>query len=434
MSLSQTVAKNTGVQVLGRMAVILFSLLTTALLTRLLGATGYGSYVFVIALVMFFVTIADWGTGMIFVREAAKKLAEEKKIYGNAFVFRFCFALFLFLVVDLLAFSPWFLPLKTPLLIASVLIVLITLKTTTHIIFQTKMRFEYMALADAVGSFVFLVMISFFAFAGGRFFSLALVVFLFVLANIVSLCFSLFWAGKLSKIQIKPERKLINFILGEAVPTGALLMVFSVYNRLDIFLLQAFKGAEAVGVYGLAYKVHDNLILGAAYLASALFPVLSSLTSGKTWQKNFLLIYRRAFDVLLVGGGLVAGIVFLCAPLIISLIGGANFTESALILRFLVFATFFAYLNHLTGYSLIVLGKQRVSLMIAVLALFFNLSLNLFFIPRFSFYGAAVVTVATESLVFFLTSFYLLRKFSLFPIFTSPQTISELIKKRGKIF
>jgi len=84
-----------------------------------------------------------------------------------------------------------------------------------------------------------------------------------------------------------------------------------------------------------------------------------------------------------------------------------------LVLRILVFATFIAYFNHLTGYSLIALGKQKVSLIVAIIALVWNVSLNLIFIPRYSYLAAAAITIATEGLVLILTSVYLARKFNL---------------------
>ena len=434
MSLFPEVAKNTLAQGLGRAGVVLITIFTTAALTRILGVSSYGAYVFVIALLMLFVSIADWGTTLIFVRESVKNKGAEEKFYGNAFIFRSLLAMGTLVLINFLALFPIFLPLSFPIKIASVLLILISLKTTCHVIFQTKSKFEYMALIDVVISLTFLALLGLVFILFGLVPTLSGILLAFVIANLLGTIVAFSLALSLAKINFKFNRAIMKKIALEAIPTGALLLIFSIYNRLDIFLLQILRGSEPVGIYGLAYKVHDNLILGSAYLAAALFPVISSLVAKPGFQNELRTIYRKIFDILLITGLFVLISVFFLAPIIILIIGGVEFEQSVLALRILVFGTFLAYFNHLTGYTLVALGKQRVSLMVAVIALVWNLSLNLILIPRYSYVAAAVVTITTEGLVLVLTSFYLARKFSLQPSFTFPKTLIELIKTRGKIF
>jgi len=434
MSLFPEVAKNTFAQGLGRAGVVLITIFTTALLTRILGVSGYGAYVFIIALVMFFVSIADWGTTLIFVRESVRNREEEEKFYGNAFILRFFLSVVAIALINFLALFPIFLPLSLPIKIASVLLVLISLKTTCHIIFQTKSKFEYMALTDVVISLAFLILLGLAFLIFGFAPTLSGIILAFAVANLLGTIVAFFLARALAKINFKLDGAIMRKVALEAIPTGALLLVFSVYNRLDIFLLQIIRGSEPVGIYGLAYKVHDNLILGSAYLSAALFPVISSLVAKSDFQKKLQTIYRKIFDILLIAGFFVLISVFFLAPVIISIIGGPQFGQSVLALRILVFGTFLAYFNHLTGYTLVALGKQKVSLVVAVIALIWNLSLNLILIPHYSYLAAAAVTIATEGLVLVLTSFYLARNFSLYPNITFPKTLIELIKTKGKIF
>lgn len=434
MEIFPKVAKNTLYQVLGRVGVALTSLSVTAVLTRQLGTGGYGNYVFVISLILYFVAISDWGTGLISVREASKERKKEEKFYGNALLLRILSSLLSLLVVNLLVFLPFFQNLAIPIRLASLLLILISLKTSSHIVFQVKLRFEYIALVDVVISFVFLVLLGFLIKFFHLFLDLQLVILLFVMANFWGGLLALFLATRLSSFNFQLDKRLLRRILTESISTGALLFTFSVYNRLDVILLQAFKGADSVGLYGLAYKVHDNLILGAAYLMAALFPVLSNLTSQVESREKLKITFQKTFDLLFLSAlALLVG-VLIFAPLVISLLGGEGFKESVSILRILVFATFLSYFNHLTGYTLIALGRQRVSFFFALVALFWNLSLNLIFIPRYSYFGAAGVTIATEGLVLILTSFYLARSFNLRPSFSFPKTLVEIIKTRGKIF
>lgn len=431
MIISQKVAVNTLAQILGRVGVILATIVSTAILTRSLGISGFGNYVFIISLILLFTAISDWGTGIISVREASKEKEEEEKIFGNALVFRFLFALVSFLIVNfLIRILPQFKTLILVTTIASFLLFFHSLRTSCQIIFQTKLRFENIAISEVTTSFAFLI----FLLLALKTLSLSQALLFLLLANLLGTILALFLSRKLAKFKLSLDKKIIKKIFFEALPTGALLLIFSIYNRIDIIILQALKGSEPVGIYGLAYKVHDNLVLGAAYLANALFPILSKYANERGLSSRLMLIYKKSFDVLFLAGIFLVVSVYILAPLIVAIIGGSQFLESVLALRILVFATFLAYFNHLTGYSLIALGKQKISLVVAVIALVWNISLNLIFIPRYSYIAAATITIATEGLVLVLTSLYLARKFNLKPSFSFPKTLVEIIKTRGKIF
>lgn len=435
MSLFPTVAKNTLAQILGRAVFVLMTISLTSVLTRVLGVEVYGDYTFIITLVLFFVSMADWGTNLIAVREVVKESHDENKVFGNVLLFRLGAALVSFLFLNLLTLViPSLKVLALPIQIASFLLVSISLKTSCHVVFQTKLKFNYQALTDVLVSALFLFILLVALTRQNIVLTLPLVIFLFVLANGFGSLLALSLAGQLAKFDFRLDRQLLSRILKEALPTGALLLVFAIYNRLDIFLLKFFQGAESVGIYGLAYKVHDNLVLGSAYLAAALFPLLSKIAHNPQERAQLKLIYQKIFGLLTFAAVFLLVLVLVLAPVIISIIGGSGFTESSLVLRILVFATALAYLNHLTGYTLIALGKQRVSLIVAIVALIWNLTLNLLFIPRYSYLAASVLTISTELLVLFLTSLYLAKNFSLTPNFNFIKTLLELVKSKGRIF
>jgi O-antigen/teichoic acid export membrane protein len=435
MNIFPKIAFNTIIQIIGRGVVIGLTIITTALLTRRLGVAGYGDYVFITAFLMFFSAIADWGTGIISVREASKDRDLEKRIYGNALLLRLAIATFSFFLINLLIFVlSQFSGLVLPAVIASTLLFFWSLRTSCQIIFQTKLRFDQHVLVEVFSSGLFLL----FLVLVLRFSSDLTWIFLALSsASFLAALLALILGKRLTGFDFQPDWQLMKRIIKEALPTGALLLVFSIYNRLDIFLLQSIKGAEPVGIYGLAYKVHDNLVLGAAFLANAFFPVISRYDKISELKKEFQPmreIYQKLFDILFIAGLVMTVLVLIFSPLIIQIIGGQEFSASILVLRILVLGTFVAYFNHLTGYSLIALGKQKVSLVVAVVALVWNVSLNLFFIPRFSYLAAAYITIATEGLVLVLTSIYLVRRFNLRPTLTFPRTFIEIIKTRGKIF
>ncbi|MBI4099795.1 polysaccharide biosynthesis C-terminal domain-containing protein, partial [Candidatus Microgenomates bacterium] len=219
----------------------------------------------------------------------------------------------------------------------------------------------------------------------------------------------------------------------ESLPMGGILVLFTIYNRVDTVILQYFKGSAAVGLYGVAYRVFEVLVLGAAYFANSILPLISSLA--KTDRRRLGEVYRKSFVVLLVLGVTVATVNFIFAPLAIAILGGGDFAPSVGILRLLSLALLMSYFNHLNGYTLIALGKQWYSLTIAVIALTVNLTLNWLFIPLFSYQAAAFITFVTEGLIVVLSLIFIKRELGVIPSLGDvPKVILELVAKRGKIF
>lgn len=372
---------------------------------------GYGDYVFVTSVVLVFVGLSDMGTTTIGVRESSAKKEKTSTFFSNILGIRFLLSLFLWGCFNILnLILPQFIGLRQAAFLASSVIIFLVLKTTSEAILQTFLRLDLVSLLDAIYALVFLLLLSPFVF----FFKLTSVSWLMIFWSLASLftgIIGLIIASKYFSFKISLSKKEMIEIAKESFPLGMYLLVYSVYDRgIDSFVLKSFVGSEAVGFYGLAYKIHGNLILGAAFLMNSLFPLISEarqklVVVKKTFEKSFTVLFLTGLSILLFG--------FLLSPLIIKIIAGETFYSSAIALKILLGATLFSYLNHLTGYFLVALGEQKSLLRISFAGLIFNLFLNLIFIPKFSFLAAAVITVFTEIVIFILTYNFLRKKFFL---------------------
>jgi O-antigen/teichoic acid export membrane protein len=93
---------------------------------------------------------------------------------------------------------------------------------------------------------------------------------------------------------------------------------------------------------------------------------------------------------------LAAGIALLSEP-IVALVGGREYLpDAAMALSILIWYLPLSYANGLTQYVLIAAGRQHLLTGAFVAALAFNLVANLALLPRFSYVGAAAVTVLSE--------------------------------------
>lgn len=409
MNFSSKIAFNTLAQVAGRMISVGLGLLITASLTRFLGAKGYGDYVFITSFVLFFVALSDLGLGTIGVREASRERKTAPQTFGNTLSVKLLLSFVaLGILAILVVVLPQFAGLRPVALVAGLVLVFLGLRTSAEIVFQTKLRLEMTSLLQVLSTLILALGI----YLLKSRLTLLKVVEFWVLGALFSGVLGIILASRLAKIDLRLNLFLIKRLIKEALPLGLFFLTYSAYDRgIDSFMLKSLVGSTAVGFYGLSYKIHSNLILVAAYLMNSLFPLISSYQNQS--RQKLTSLYRQAFGVLFVLGLLIAIATWLLAPLVIEIIGGGEFQVSVLALQILSLATFFAFLNHLTGYSLVALGKQRTLLKIALLALLTNIVFNWLLIPRFSFYGAAFVTVITEGLVFVFSSVFLFRRMNL---------------------
>jgi len=440
MSLSQKVALNTIVQIVAQAVTVIFGFLTMVILTRSLGSEGYGNYMYILTLVVLFGGFADWITATIVVREAAKDEKRQNLILSNIFLIRLFLALLGGLVMIL---SSFYLPLKNTdqllvrqgILFGSLILFLFALKASFGIIFQTKLQIYKLAIADITASILIFFLSWLFVKQN---LGLVYLIIAVVLANVVAVALAAILAVKTIRFDFRFQWSLVKVFLKESLPMGAILLLLTLDNKIDTVMLGLMKGSSAVGIYAVAYRFYDVLILGAAYLMNSLLPVLSRYANSQKRQGRIKFIYQKSFDVLLTLGLLVAFLAFSSASLLVKLITQERFTEffgSTIVIRILSLAIFLSYFNHLTGYTIVALGKQRWYFSVASSALVFNALANFFVIPQFSYYGAAIVTVLTEGLVLLITSFFVHRLIKVTPTLTEfPKTIVALIKHKGKIF
>lgn len=424
-----SVAFNTIAQLAGKVATLIFGLATTAIIYRTLGNNQYGAYVFITSFVLFFATVGDWGTEIITLREASKNPADQERIIISSLILRLLLSLLTVFLANLaIRLMPQWQFFIGPVTLFSLVLIALALKISAQPLFLARGKAIFGAIGEIVNnSLYFLAIIIFLP----KFPSLLTTLSLLIAATLISGLVCWAFVARFISLKIHFQRDFAITLIRESLPTGALLTVFYIYNRLDIVLLQNFKSTDIVGHYGLAYKIHDNLVQGAAFLMNAVFPLIA----GNSSFTKLKILYQRAFHTLFVAGSSLIVLVIIGGPLIINLIGGSSAKSSIPLLQILAFATAIAYLNHLTGYTLIALGHQKTSLLIAIIALFVNLLGNTLLIPRFSAFAAAFMTVVTEGLVFLLSSYAIYRYTHLAPSLKHLySTITLALRTRGRIF
>lgn len=365
---------------------------------RMLGPSGAGSYAFAGVLVLYLETAAGFGLDTLITRDVARDLTQGPRYMWHAGVLRTLLwatlapLLWLGLLVwDRLA------PLGADTLVACGLLIIATLPAlwagAVSRLFYAHERMEVPALITVQATVVKIALGLAALVAGQGIVGLAAVA---VLNNLLTLAVLGFLARRIAwPPALGFQRSLARRMLVDGFPLFCNNLLAAAFFRVDVPLLQAWQGAAVVGWYTAAYKVIDAALLLPSSLTLALFPTMArqAAIAHEALQRTYHLAVRY---LLALAFPLAVGTTALAEP-ITALVGGRAFLpHAALALQWLIWFLPLSYVNGVTQYVLIALGRQRSVTVAFLIVVLFNVVANAVAIPLLSYRGAALVTVLSE--------------------------------------
>jgi O-antigen/teichoic acid export membrane protein len=174
------------------------------------------------------------------------------------------------------------------------------------------------------------------------------------------------------------------------------MLIFNlVYFRADRFLLSLLAPTKDVGIYGLSYKFFDFLIALPLFLSNAIYPFL---IKAKKEGKGFLNLTRNYFFVFLLSSFIVMIPFWFISPLFTLI--KTDFASCIIPFRILLLSLPFFFTTSFLQWVLITLEKQKYLMYVYLFSTILNIALNIIFIPQFSYFASATITVVSEGLVF----------------------------------
>jgi O-antigen/teichoic acid export membrane protein len=187
------------------------------------------------------------------------------------------------------------------------------------------------------------------------------------------------------------------FVLAaEALPFFLLGVSNVLYARIDTFVLAKIQGVSALAVYAAAGRIFDFVQVVPTALTAAMLPASVRLMqeSPRRLGETISRVVRLG---LLFAIPLVVSVVWL-APQITTLLFGHRYSHSGAPLRIMAIGMLFSMVN--SPLTLLFYAGQRTKRLVVVPAilLVLNLGMNIVAVSRYSYNGAATVTVITEAL------------------------------------
>ena len=424
MSVGRKIVVNTAIQVVGRFLALLISLVTLSYIANHLlvngsALIGYGQYTIVLTYISIIGATADLGLFTLVVREITGKEPETAgRIVGSAIVFRFLLMLITLAILGgLFHYLPYDLVVKQGILLGVVIAFLMLFSQSIAAIFQANLMSERIVISEIAGRLVIAILTVYFLHLG---LGLLPIIGANVIGNVVLLAVSYLVSRPVNPIKISFDFSIWRQALPEFWSIAVVTLLGLIHFRLDSLILSFYKPVTDVGIYGVAYRIFDIILVIPAIFAANLLPVLTRLGDDRR-QDEMASLVERSLSTLLMASFALGAIVIVLAPWIVVFITQKEFLSAALPLRLLTPAFVVLFLTTICASAVIAMREQKKLIGGYCLVVGLDIVLNLILIPRFSYVGAATTTVVSEA-VLMVYSFYLLGRLLPIKLFRLPLT------------
>lgn len=397
MSVSKKLAMNSVVQIGGKILSMVIGLVTIKILTVQLGVSGFGGYTTILNFLLIFGIIADLGLYIVLTQEIASDDREKNNHdVSNIFTLRAVSAITSIVVIGSLVglltnYDP---EIKRLIAFGGFGMVFMSMAQVFVGVFQTHLRTDYIVVGEVISRLT--LMLGVIALSTFGYFSLTHVIYIFVVSNFLQFGYTWFGVKKYYQVKIDFDLKYWKYLLKESLPLFIVIAFNLVYYKIDTLMLSLLQSQEAVGYYGVAYKILEILAVFPGMFVGLLLPIFARHHNNpeafkKLTGKAMLFIMSLAVPVFV--GGL------LMADEGILVVSDDSFSSSIFPLRILFGGIFCIFISNLLSHILIGAKLQKKIMFISISGAAINVVLNAIMIPKYSFTGAAITTTVTEILV-----------------------------------
>jgi len=414
LNLTQKIAYNAFFSAGARVVEVALAFLIIKLVIGYLGESGFGDYIIVVTFIYIFSVFADLGLYSIVVREISREGVDEKKIINNAFTLRLTAGFFILGVAYFVSLLfPYSNNVHYGIAVAALGFWMLSNIQVLMGLFQKHLAMDKVALAEIAGRVVQLFFVWYFIAYDFGFLYIISAIFLGAVINFILV---LHFASVYVKIKLAFDFKFWKKLLVQSYPLAISAILVLIYFKLDTIFLSAMKDSEAVGVYGLSYKILENLIFFPAMIVGLTMPIMSKYIF--TERDKFKSVVQRTLNFLIIAFLPLAFGAIMASDKIIELFSeGKGFYDSPMVLNILIIALGFIFLGALFSNIIIAANQQKRLAQIYFVGMIFNVITNFIFIPKYSYFGAAATTVATELLVTSLMIYVIYKTINFIPSF-----------------
>lgn len=373
-------------------------------LVRTLPPEKYGIYVIVWAFIGFFTPLIDLGTttyGLVYLPK------QKQTMINNLISMRFYIAGLIFLATNLAALFLF----KSQreiiiyIFLTSVVILSNVWSGSYLIINSIKEKIIKSSIVSLIFNFAYILTIIIGLLLKKELMTIFLIIFItFLLYTVIN-----FFLVKeeIGKLRLTIDLTIWKKVLSKSYIFILISFVAGLYFKQDVFLLKYLKSESTVGIYSAGYKFLDALLLLAASYNITVTPIFSKLV-----KERHLLKKKMVKDfILLFGIGCLTVIFFyIFGPLVLPLILKGKYLSGIKIAQIVVLALPFILITSIFYNVLYAFDMAKYVFFVFLIQVIINLIFNLIFIPIYSYYAAAWITVFSEMMNMLLAFYFVKRR------------------------
>lgn len=422
ITVRQSVAKNAFWLTAGRFGSQFIKMALTIYAARILGASEYGIFSYILGFVGFFTIFADVGVSSILTREISQKPKEEDRYFSTLFRIKIGFLLFtIFLIIF---FAPYFVKIENAVLLIPLIALTVFfdgLKDFIAAYFKAKEKMELEAIV-MIGTSVAVVAFGFTVLYFSPTYQALIIA--YVLSSMCGFLISAFLFRKnLRKIFHSFSRDILPAVAKSAWPIAIGGFVGSFMFNVDVVMLGWMRTSFDVGLYSIAQKIVGLIYITPGLIAGAVFPLYSRLVYENEIEKLKLLTSKVVAILFLITVPIVVGSVLLSKE-IISFVFGDEYVLANVAFAILMSSILAVYPFTVLNVFIFAHDKHKKLFGYTIFASLSNIALNALLIPRYGIIGAAAATTFSNSLYTFFT-WKLAKKINYFSV--SPRLFKIII-------
>lgn len=440
MSLTKKILSNTFIQMFWRITTALMAVISVKLITMTLWVEWYWQYATVYEFLWLFAVAGDFWIYTVALREMSSKLWDDKTV-GNywivskknkevSFIYQNILGLRILLMWFFMAIAVWIwfmIPayqdtlIPMWILVTSIAVFLNLIYSISTSVLQLHLKMTYSTIALIVWKIVSVWIIFYWAFfidsKDESFFTFLIA---WVIGHLAMLCLTFFYAKKFTNILPKFNFDYWWEIFKKAAPYWIAIILWTIYFKIDIFLLSILRSPEEVWIYSVWIRIVEVFAVLPMFFMNSVLPTLTQAVE-KNKEKIIWIMNKSFFFMLAAWLPLVIWTYFF-SELAIKIISSEEFlswwmfeywADYTLIL--LMIAMFFSFFSIMFSIAFVAFKKQKMVLWINILWVSMNLILNLIYIPQYWYIAAAWTSIISEIFVFVLSFIFFQKVLKFFP-------------------
>ena len=311
---------------IGQFSSLLINFFSVSLTARYLGVEDYGTFNYLLAIVFIASKISDLGLSNIIFRETSKSQSGYVHVNVGISIRMITF----FIVALLLNISILFLQFDAEKTLLINIFFLSTILSSKFMTFRDMLDIPYKVNLDMMYSNIFNVIDNFIFFGlilllpvfnGG----IDYVILAYVFSNLPGFILMIVFLKKRYSFQFQFSLNRAGWIIKQSLPLAGFLILISIFNQVDIFLLTLLDSEKATGVYSVASRLIIPISILPSAIATTFFPKIVFNFKNKIDNSN---IYNLINKILFLFSASMALIVTFKAKEIILLVFGLQYIQA----------------------------------------------------------------------------------------------------------